>query len=233
MHSNILIYTALFVFGAVAGRLSSVCINCIPKEESAQILSGLLGIGRSETGENEGRIQTLILEAVMGLAYMFIVFVNGKSAVSILYCLMLFALITLSVIDFLTYEIPFGFNVLIFALGIVRLCIDYTNWKTYLIGFPAVSLFLYLLLVISKGRAIGGGDVKLMAACGLLIGWKLIILAFLLGCVTGVVIHTIRMRVQKEEGMLAMGPYLSAGVIIAALWGEKMISWYMGFYQLS
>jgi len=72
----------------------------------------------------------------------------------------------------------------------------------------------------------GLGDVKLMAAAGLLLGWKITILAFLLGCIIGSIVHLIRMRVTKVDHLLAFGPYLSVGLMIAALWGEKMIQWY-------
>jgi len=58
----------------------------------------------------------------------------------------------------------------------------------------------------------------------------LVILAFLIGCILGSVIHVIRMRVSSAERVLAMGPYLSAGIFIAALWGEQMLAWYLGFY---
>ena len=90
-----------------------------------------------------------------------------------------------------------------------------------------VSGFLGILYLISRGRAIGGGDIKLMFACGLILGWKQIILAFLLGCIIGSVIHLIRIRVQGEGHVLAMGPYLSAGIFLAALWGNAWISWYI------
>jgi len=39
------------------------------------------------------------------------------------------------------------------------------------------------------------------------------------------------MKISKAEHMLAMGPYLSVGIMIAALWGDKMINWYMGFFK--
>ena len=74
----------------------------------------------------------------------------------------------------------------------------------------------------------GGGDVFLMAAAGLLLGWKNIILAFVLGCIIGSVIHIIIMKVKKEtDNMLPFGPYLSAGIFISMLFGEKMINWYI------
>lgn len=146
----------------------------------------------------------------------------------VLYCLLFPALLILSVIDFRIYEIPSGINLYILALGVIRLCTDLSNWTQYVVGFGAVSLFLAILYYATKGRAIGGGDVKLMAACGLLIGWKLIIMAFLVGCILGAVIHVIRMKISGVDHVLAMGPYLSAGVVIAVLWGERILQWYLG-----
>jgi leader peptidase (prepilin peptidase)/N-methyltransferase len=146
---------------------------------------------------------------------------------SILYCLLASALLVLSVIDWRIYEIPIEINIFILVLGIVRAVTDPTNRILYLLGFLSVSIVLWLILMISKGRAIGGGDVKLMAAAGLLLGWKQIILAFLLGCILGSIIHILRMKLTKADHVLAMGPYLSAGILIAALWGDTFINWYI------
>ena len=100
-----------------------------------------------------------------------------------------------------------------------------------LIGGVAVGggvLLLALLMEkLLRRDAMGGGDIKLMAAAGLLLGWKLIILAFILGCILGSVIHLIRMKVSKEDHVLAMGPYLAIGIMIAALWGNTFIQWYL------
>ena len=65
-----------------------------------------------------------------------------------------------------------------------------------------------------------------MRAAGLLIGWKLSILALILGCILGSVIHIIRMKVSGEGHVLAMGPYLAMGIFISVLWGEPFINWY-------
>ena len=95
-----------------------------------------------------------------------------------------------------------------------------------MIGFFAVSLFLLLLSLLTRGAAIGGGDIKLMAAAGLLLGWKLIILAFVIGCIAGSVVHLFRMKVCGAGRMLALGPYLSVGIFIAALWewDDRLVS---------
>ena len=113
------------------------------------------------------------------------------------------------------------------------LAIDYKNILNHIIGFVSVSGFLLILYYATKGRGIGGGDVKLMAVAGLLIGWQKILLALVLGAILGSVIHIARMKISGEEHILAFGPYLSAGIFIAMLYGEQMINWYLGFFILS
>ena len=71
-------------------------------------------------------------------------------------------------------------------------------------------------------------NIKLMAYAGLLLGAKNIVFAFILACILGSVIHTIRMKVSKRNNLLALGPYLSAGIFIAALWGSRFWTWYLG-----
>ena len=100
----------------------------------------------------------------------------------------------------------------------------------HLIGAAAVSGFLLILYLATKGRGIGGGDIKLMAAAGLFLGWKNCILAFVIGCVLGSVIHLIRMKVSKQDHVLAFGPYLAAGIFIASLWGEKIVNLYLSYF---
>ena len=146
--------------------------------------------------------------------------------------LMVSALLTLSLIDWRTYEIPFGINVFLFILGIAAAWLDRGNITSHLIGLICVSAFLEILFLVSGGSAIGGGDVKLMASCGLILGWKLIILAFLLGCIIGSVVHVIRIKISGAGRVLAMGPYLSVGIFLAALWGNTWISWYIGLLGL-
>ena len=146
---------------------------------------------------------------------------------ALLMALMCSALLALSVIDFRTYEIPVGFNIFIGCLGILRLLTDLSSWSDSLIGLFCVSVPLLLIFLVSKGRAIGGGDVKLMAACGFLIGWQKICFAFLVGCILGAVIHSVRMRVSKADHVLAMGPYLSIGVFLSLFLCEPFVEWYI------
>ena len=175
-------------------------------------------------------IQYPLVEGLNGMLYVVVFLVHGISIETILYCLCASALIALSIIDWRTQEIPIGFNIFILLLGLVRLITDIGNWSQYVIGLFAVSGFLYLLFLITKGRGIGGGDIKLMAATGLLLGWQLNIIAFLLGCVLGSIIHLTLMAVKKANRVLAFGPYLSLGVYIAMIWGEQLVSWYLSMW---
>lgn len=245
---TILMYIIIFMFGIVIGSFLNVCIYRIPQKEDivrvrshcmscgyklewydlVPLFSYLFLQGRCRKCGAKLSVQYPLIEALNGILYVIIVCIHGVNIDSLLYCLLGSALLVLSVIDFRTYEIPFGINLFILALGLIRLALDYHNFLSYLIGSLAVSAVLAILYYATGGRAIGGGDVKLMAVCGLFLGWKLIILAFSLGCILGAVIHVIRMKVSGENHVLAMGPYLSAGVMIAALWGNQMIAWYFG-----
>ena len=236
----------IFLFGIVIGSFLNVCI---PKGEDIvkvnshcmtcgyqlkwydliPIFSYIFLRGKCRKCKTKLSCQYPIVEAVNGFMYVLIFAVNGLNVESGIYSLMASALLVLSVIDFRTYEIPFGINVFIFILACIHMLLDLARWKDYVIGFFAVSAFLYLLFLLSKGRAIGGGDIKLMAFAGLFLGWKCIILAFLIGCILGAVIHSIRMKVTDAEHVLAFGPYLCAGLTIAMLFGTNIINWYLSF----
>lgn len=241
------IYILIFAFGIVIGSFLNVCIYRIPMHETVvtershcmrcgyqlswydmiPVFSWLFLGGKCRKCKEPISPQYPIVEATNGILYLLIFAVCGFKWESIIYCLMASALLVLSVIDWRTYEIPIGINIFILVLGILHIIIDYHNWLNYVIGFFGISVVLLILFYVSGGRAIGGGDVKLMAAAGVVIGWKLIILAFFIGCIVGSVIHLIRMKVSGAQKVLAMGPYLAIGIMIATLWGENLISWYL------
>lgn len=177
----------------------------------------------------------LMLCTVNGMMYVIFYYIYGSGSIGemILYCACFTLLLALGVIDWNTYEIPFGINVCIFIIGLMELGLDSNNWGLHIIGFFAVSGFLCLLYWWSGGSWIGGGDIKLMAVAGLFLGWKLILVAFVVGCVLGSIIHLAIMAIQKDrEHMLAFGPYLSLGIAISMIWGEQLASWYLSLLKI-
>lgn len=245
-------YIIIFIFGITIGSFLNVCIYRIPLGESivtapshcmtcgwklkwydmVPVFSWLVLGGKCRNCKSKISVQYPIIEGVNGILYVMICAVNGLEWSSVIYCFMASALLVLSIIDWRTYEIPFGINVFLFVLGIAMTILDRGNLVEHLIGMICVSGLLGILYLLTGGRAIGGGDIKLMFACGLILGWKLILLAFFLGCIIGSVVHIIRMSVKKAGRMLAMGPYLSVGILLAALWGNAWINWYLSLLGL-
>jgi leader peptidase (prepilin peptidase)/N-methyltransferase len=165
-----------------------------------------------------------LIEAANGVLWVLVVlFMEGPPYVLALGCLMASALLIIGAVDAQTMEIPLPLNGFILVLGLLRLALDYENWLSHALGFAAVSGFLLLLFVLSGGRAIGGGDIKLMAACGLFLGWQLILIAFVTGCAFGSAIHLTRMALKNAGRTLAFGPYLAAGVFCSMLWGNAFL----------
>lgn len=238
------------VYGILIGSFLNVCIYRIPKQESivtvsshcmtcgnklkwydlVPLVSYLILRGKCRKCKAKISPQYPIVEFLNGFLYGVIVIVNGFNLTTVLYCLCSSALLALSFIDWRTFEIPVAFNIFIGILGIIKLLTDLEHWYVYAIGLISVSGFLYLLFIITNGRGIGGGDIKLMAAAGLLIGWQNILLALVLGSVLGSIIHLMLMKFQDKERVLAFGPYLSLGIYISMVWGKQIIEWYLKMF---
>lgn len=256
MTENSFVCFTLFVVGVLIGSFLNVCIYRIPKHENitttrshcmscgnvikwydlVPVISYLLLGGKCRNCGAKLSIQYPIIELLNGILYCLVFAVMGLSIKSVLIMSLTSALIVIAVIDWRTYEIPFGLNVFIAVLGLADIAVklanrDFTGIIDNLAGAVCVSGFLLLLYLVTKGRGIGGGDIKLMAAAGLLIGWKSIILAFVIGCVIGSIIHLIRMKVSTQDHVLAFGPYLAVGIFIASLWGERIMNAYISSFM--
>ena len=239
----LIIDIVVFICGVLSGYLVNILVNVILKEidsmsicsvckvktrwhDRIPVISFLLLKGRCRSCGAKVSRRYPIVEIANGVLYVIVFMANGLNLLSICYCLMTSAFLVISIVDWLTYEIPLPCNAYLGGIGIIVCVLDFSNIAEHLIGAIAVSGVLYLLFVVSKGAAIGGGDVKLMAVGGLILGWKLGILAFLFGCIIGAICHVIRMKIVKADRVLAMGPYLSIGLYCCALWGNDFLNWY-------
>lgn len=251
MQYELLLYVIIFLYGIVIGSFLNVLIYRLPLKENiatksshcmscghklqwydlVPLVSYMALGGRCRYCKTKISPQYPVIEAVNGVMYVIIFIVNGLNIISGLECLAFSMFLVITVIDERTQEIPFALNVVIGVLGIIRILFDREHLLDYLIGFFCVSVFMLIILIIGRAvrgvDAFGGGDIKLMAAAGLFVGWKEVILAFFIGCILGAVIHTIRMKVCGKERVLAFGPYLCAGLTIAMLFGMNIINWYV------
>lgn len=254
-----IVYAIVLLYGILIGSFLNVCIYRIPEKVSIvvkrshcskcnaslkwydliPVLSYIFLLARCRNCKSWISIQYPIVEALNGLMYVLVFYFFGWDSIysillSTVYCLVISALIVLTIIDFKTNIIPPGINIFILVMGLSALAIKYFESEkgrdivlNHTIGFFAISLFLLLIYYSTKGRAIGGGDIKLMASAGLLLGWELVILAFFLACIMASIIHPLRMRISNIGRSLAFGPYLSMGIVLALFFGKQMITWYI------
>lgn len=246
------IYIMLALFGLCVGSFLNVLIYRIPKGEefvktsshcmscghslkwyeNIPVLSWLLQGGKCRACGVKLSAQYPIVEALNAAMWVLTgVIYRGDWLTVGLYCILFSMLLVLTVIDWRTFTIPNGVNLTIFILGLIRLATDLKQWPLYVVGMLSVSLVFLLLYVLTGGNGLGMGDVKLVGAAGLLIGWQNMLLAVLVGSVSGAVIHSVRMR-GGEGRKLAFGPYLAAGIWLAALAGGPIISAYLGLFGL-
>ncbi|MFH0739912.1 MAG: A24 family peptidase [bacterium] len=89
--------------------------------------------------------------------------------------------------------------------------------------------FFFLIWLVSRGRWMGFGDVKLALFMGLFLGWPNILIALFFAFISGSVIGLILIALQKKKmkSQVPFGPFLIAGTFVGLFWGEKIISWYL------
>jgi leader peptidase (prepilin peptidase)/N-methyltransferase len=78
--------------------------------------------------------------------------------------------------------------------------------------------------------AMGLGDVKMMAAVGALLGWKLTLLSIFLGAFSGALIGVVLIARQKDkdfQAQIPFGIFLGIGTIFSLLFGDRLIEWYV------
>jgi leader peptidase (prepilin peptidase)/N-methyltransferase len=69
-----------------------------------------------------------------------------------------------------------------------------------------------------------------MGACGILLGWKLEVVATVIAIVIAGIyaIFLLYQRKKERKEHFAFGPFLCVGMAVAILWGEEFITWYLG-----
>ncbi|MGL5753092.1 MAG: prepilin peptidase [Paraclostridium sp.] len=125
----------------------------------------------------------------------------------------LLTLIVASYID-IKKRIVYGkINLFIVGLGIINIIINPTTLINSIIGFSfGFTLMVLPALIIEE--SIGGGDIKLMSASGLLLGADKIVTAICIGVIVAIVVEGIKSIIKKENInniKFALVPYLSIG----------------------
>ena len=155
-------------------------------------------------------------------------FVGRFTAFGIFSTIFLLLLVACAVSDINAGIVPDLIVILIAALGIVKYFVTETlSLETalpHLIGAFCVSVPMLILALVIKG-AFGGGDIKLMAATGLYLGWKITLAGVSVG-LFGAGLYGVYLLIFKKAGTkskMKLVPFLAYGLGVAALFGDQLL----------
>ncbi len=244
---NVLIYR--LPIGMDFKKGNSICPNCKHQlywKDLFPLFSWIFLGGKCRYCKAPISKQYPIVEAINGTAYVLTyLFLSGGNAIEGLnlklvgYMIFMSCLLVASWVDFKHQIIPDSMWISIFVGGafiVVDALITGEFSKSFiisrLIGMVAVSGLFLLIGVVSGGRAMGGGDVKLMAAVGFVIGWKAVIIALFMSALFGVFFTIGRKLVSKTEmkGVIPFGPFLAMGSAVCAFVGESILDMYLDLF---
>ncbi len=240
--------TLLFIFGNIIGSFLNVVIYRLPKHESIvfgpshcmncnekiksydliPILSYLVLGGKCRHCHTKISMRYPLIEFINGLLYVWIFLVHGITLDCVLLMAFTSTLLVIAMIDYDTMDIYDGTLVVILILGVLRLALNFNSFPNAALGGLIVSIPLYIIAILTQG--IGGGDVKLMAVAGFLLGVKATIVGTFIGILTGGLWGIILITLFKKEGkaMIPFGPFLCLGMFLATLYGIQIADWYLG-----
>ncbi len=140
--------------------------------------------------------------------------------------LLILVLLNVSMTDIRYFRIPKNSYVILLFLSVIDAVLIHKQWVDCIFGFLSVSLGLIVIYILTHGNGIGGGDIKLMAVTGILLGWQRNILAFFVACIL-VAVHYIKnknyfLRTKK----FAFAPYLSIGILLSWFLGNHILQLY-------
>lgn len=89
--------------------------------------------------------------------------------------------------------------------------------------------FFLSLIVITGGKGMGGGDVKLGAFIGIMLGFPQAFFAIVLSFLTGAVFSVGLIAFGKKHfgQTIPFGPFLVLGSLIMVYWGQEIVDWYL------
>ncbi len=102
-------------------------------------------------------------------------------------------------------------------------------WTSRVVGAIFGFIFFEFLILVTRGKGIGMGDVKLALPLGLLFGWPdiipVIMCAFICGALVGIFLIVSKKTTMK--GVLPFGPFLAFGAAFIFFCGAPMAQWYL------
>jgi prepilin signal peptidase PulO-like enzyme (type II secretory pathway) len=228
----------------------SVCVRCghvLAPQDLIPVLSWIFLRGRFRYCKKLISVQYPLVELVgslsFGLSYIYWPHALNEAADYIFFgawLLVLIGLLALAIYDLRWMLLP---NKILFPLIYVQTVVIIAGWviggsmvpslPSAVAGIACSFGLFYVLFQVSKGKWIGGGDVKLGILIGLLVGgpFPALLVLFLASLFGTIVTLPLLMSGKKElTGKISFGPYLIGALFVVYLFGQSIIDWYAGYF---
>jgi leader peptidase (prepilin peptidase)/N-methyltransferase len=250
----------VFILGTCIGSFLNVCIYRIPRGQSIAfpgskcpscetklgvfdlipLLSFLLLKAKCRHCSAPLSYRYFLVELLTGIIFVSLYLRFGFFWQTVVYWILTSILIAASFIDYEFHIIPNGLVLSGFAVVLATKIAGYNiplmdGVYGLAVGAGFLGIVALASLLILKKEGMGGGDIKLMAMVGLFIGWRATILALMLAVLSAALVSLLLMvfKLLKREDHIPFGPFLAIGSIVAILYGNEVINWYvMVFWTL-
>ena len=242
---NVCIYRIPLSDVSIHSPRRSFCPQCntpISIYDNIPILSYLLLRGKCRSCKAKISVVYPLVELTTAVLFLYMFYHFGLTLEFLLSLIFVTLLIPISVIDVRHYIIP---NVLIVTgliLGFVIVCaIAYQRADLWyllirLIGAVAGGLALWLIAVIGSAilrkKAMGGGDIKLMALNGLFLGaWPELVMVIACSAFSGAIVGSALIITGRKsrQSPIPYGPFLAGAAVLVLLWGDTLWNMYLRF----
>ena len=249
------------LFGLCIGSFLNVCIYRIPQAKSIlypgstcgscgapvrfydniPVLSYLILGGKCRSCKTPFSFRYPMVELLTGLMALAITLKYGFSFESLIYFVFICSLLVITFIDIDHQIIPDILSLpgipICFLAAFALPTTSYTGTLInsllgILVGGGTLFMVGWLYMLATKKEGMGGGDIKLLAMIGALIGWKGILFTVMVSSAVGSIVGIAVMARMKKDMKLAIpfGPFLSIGAISYIFFGKKLIYWYLNLY---
>lgn len=250
-------YIIVALFGSLIGSFLNVCIYRVPRNlsiispssrcpscntpikpyDNVPLLSYILLGGRCRVCGAGISLRYPFVELLNASLYVLVFSRFGFAWHTAIFALLCSALIAITFIDLDFQIIPDAITLPGIVIGLVAGSLlmpdpfirqSPLGFTSSIIGLIAGGGLFYAIAVISKG-GMGGGDIKMMAMVGALMGWKSVLLTVFLGSLTGSVFGIFLMihRKKGRKTKVPFGPFLACGTLMTMFFGQDILAWYL------
>ena len=215
------------------------CHHILKWYDLIPILSFIIVKGKCRYCKKKISWQYPLVEIFTGLIFLLLVTCHLSLVTLIYYIVVSSLLIVIFVYDLKHYIIPDKIIYPVIVIVFLYRILSFGHWSLgfgifeglkmpLIVGFSAGGFF-FLIWLISRGRWMGFGDVKLGFFMGLFLSWPNILVAlfsaFFIGAIIGIGLIIAGKKTLKSQ--VPFGPFLVTGTFIALFWGQNLINWYL------